>query len=107
MDYQEFLYDYFQWSGKEVSFNAETGMVRPRCMSPPAPDMKLAHRRLREGFAFVGLTEQWPLSICLFAAMFRIACVPSLFDDSRPTPVRHEARTTSAGAPSPPPAGWR
>ena len=36
--------------------------------------------------------------------MFRIACVASLFDDSRPTPVRHEARTTSAGAPSPPPA---
>lgn len=77
---------------------------RKDCMSPPAPDMKLAHRRLREGFAFVGLTEQWPLSICLFAAMFRIACVPSLFDDSRPTPMRHEARTRSAGAPSPPPA---
>merc|ERR1719456_1356898 len=30
--------------------------------------------RLDNGFAFIGLTEEWPLSVCLFHAMFGGKC---------------------------------
>ena len=43
---------------------------RRGCPRPPdRPNMALAQRRLQEGFAFVGLTEEWPLSMCLFVGM--------------------------------------
>ena len=44
-----------------------------------------AARRVREGFAFVGITEEWDLSICLFHKMFGGLCVFSEFQDIRPT----------------------
>lgn len=51
--------------------------------SPPTKEQDaLAVKRLREGFAFVGLTEEWELSICLFHAMFGGACVREEFKDT-------------------------
>ncbi|CAK8992389.1 unnamed protein product [Durusdinium trenchii] len=42
-----------------------------------------AVKRLREGFAFVGLTEEWDLSICLFHTMFGGPCHSSEFHNAR------------------------
>lgn len=53
----------------------------------PPRDLALGHQavqRLREGFAFVGLTEEWDLSICLFHAMFGGPCHSSEFHNARP-----------------------
>mmetsp|Transcript_4465 Transcript_4465/g.10411 ORF Transcript_4465/g.10411 Transcript_4465/m.10411 type:complete len:339 (+) Transcript_4465:55-1071(+) len=42
-----------------------------------------AIRRVRHGFAFVGITEEWDLSICLFHAMFGSQCRATDFQDTR------------------------
>ena len=47
-------------------------------------DVPVAKQRLREGFAFVGLQEEWPLSICLFHAKFGGPCRRVEFLDTRP-----------------------
>jgi len=44
----------------------------------------LAVQRLREGFAFVGLTEKWDISVCLFHKMFGGDCDAAEFVVSRP-----------------------
>jgi hypothetical protein len=46
-------------------------------------DVELAKRRL-DKFAFVGLTEEWPLSICLWRAKFGGLCYGADFGDTRP-----------------------
>mmetsp|Transcript_10321 Transcript_10321/g.24332 ORF Transcript_10321/g.24332 Transcript_10321/m.24332 type:complete len:291 (-) Transcript_10321:104-976(-) len=38
------------------------------------------------GFAFVGITEEWDLSVCLFHAMFGGACHAGEFENVRPGP---------------------
>ncbi|CAE7392543.1 unnamed protein product [Symbiodinium microadriaticum] len=48
-------------------------------------DAEEAVTRLREGFAFVGLVEEWDLSICLLHRMFGGDCLASDFMDDRPT----------------------
>ena len=53
---------------------------------PPRPDLTLALSRLR-GFAFVGLTDAYPLSVCLFHLKFGTPCLPVEFLNSRPTNV--------------------
>lgn len=48
------------------------------------PNMAMAHeavQRLREGFAFVGLTDKWQLSVCLFHAMYGAKCNDVEFQD--------------------------
>jgi len=52
---------------------------------PTSEDVSDAITMLHEGFAFVGITEQWALSVCLFRAMFGGQCVDSDFADARPT----------------------
>lgn len=52
---------------------------------PTIEDTQMAIRRLEHGFVFVGITEQWDLSICLFRAMFGGGCVSSDFSNTRPT----------------------
>jgi hypothetical protein len=47
-------------------------------------DVSVAMNVLQEGFAFVGITEQWDLSVCLFRAMFGGQCVASDFANIRP-----------------------
>lgn len=41
---------------------------------PPDSMVQKAVQRLREGFIFVGLTEEWDLSVCLFHKMFGGSC---------------------------------
>merc|ERR1719350_886885 len=51
-----------------------------------------ARQRLRE-FAFVGLTEQWALSVCLFHVKFGGLCRPSDFANTNPS--RNSSAKTS------------
>ena len=46
-----------------------------------------AKLRLRERFAFIGLTDDWNDSICLFHAMFGKEPMPVSFQNSRPSSV--------------------
>lgn len=43
-----------------------------------------AIKRVEEGFAFAGLTEEWALSVCLFHTMYGGKCHPREFMDIRP-----------------------
>jgi len=51
--------------------------------SPKSEDVSVAIEMLQEGFAFVGITEQWDLSVCLFRAMFGGQCNSLDFLDTR------------------------
>lgn len=53
--------------------------------APFRPNVALAKLRVAEGFAFAGIVEEWPLSMCLFALKFGVRCLPSLFANARPT----------------------
>ena len=53
------------------------------------PNRQLALQRM-QGFAFVGLTEHWSLSICLFSVMTKTRCLESFFDNSRPSNTSHD-----------------
>ena len=57
--------------------------------------MAKALQRLK-GFAFVGLTEEWALSICLFHLKFKTPCLANEFLDTRPT--NYSASSTSSQA---------
>jgi len=57
------------------------------CGSPEpatAAELTLAKQRLREGFVFVGLTEEWDLSMCLLHAVFGGRCLGSDFLNTNP-----------------------
>ena len=61
-------------------------------------DAEKAARRVRDGFAFVGITEEWSLSVCLFHKMFGGSCQQSDFTDTRPSAAgksAHVAYNTS------------
>mmetsp|Transcript_75664 Transcript_75664/g.208782 ORF Transcript_75664/g.208782 Transcript_75664/m.208782 type:complete len:182 (+) Transcript_75664:1-546(+) len=62
---------------------------------PTAEDTARAVERVREGFAFVGLTEQWDLSICLLHRMYGGRCNPGDFKDVRPGSVPKSEYNTS------------
>lgn len=66
--------------------------------TPTEEQDALAVQRLREGVAFVGLTDDWDLSICLFHAMFGGTCVPEEMEYNREGPNRtgHEPYDTAA-----------
>jgi len=52
---------------------------------PTRAEVETAKSRLRTGFSFVGITDQWDLSICLFNTMFNQTCRPFQFQNNRPT----------------------
>ncbi|CAE7921058.1 unnamed protein product [Symbiodinium necroappetens] len=56
--------------------------MRPRMTQADAEE---AARRVREGFAFVGITEEWDLSMCLLHKMFGGACKASDFENANPS----------------------
>jgi len=61
------------------------------CGGPEPPtdaEVVLAKQRLRQGFAFVGLTESWSLSVCLYHKMFGGRCRAFELNDTHPGP-RH------------------
>lgn len=63
---------------------SETAVV-DHCVSetePTAEDVLAAEQRLDALFAFVGITEKWDLSICLFNAKFNNPCKASQFASS-------------------------
>jgi len=51
---------------------------------PTSEDVSEAIAMLHDGFAFVGITEQWDLSVCLFRVMFGGQCAASDFLNTRP-----------------------
>jgi len=57
------------------------------CELEEEPDTRTALARL-DGFKFVGLTEHWDLSICLFHAMFGGECLQGEFINMRPSDLR-------------------
>lgn len=60
------------------------------CDLTEVPNVSAALKRL-ESFAYVGLTSEWRLSICLFHAMFGGRCVGGELENAKPG--RHSART--------------
>lgn len=53
--------------------------------TPTRADIEEAKLRVRTGFAFIGSTDQWDLSICLFNVMFKQPCHSHQFRNARPT----------------------
>jgi len=51
-----------------------------------AAETQLAVSRVEEAFKYIGITDQWDLSMCLLHAMFGGKCVASDFANSRPGP---------------------
>lgn len=94
----------FPWTAaSEACFAAESSPVP----SPSREDVQLAQERLRK-FAFVGLMEEWHLSVCLLHAMFGGDCSPAEFENSRPSPsskhaynLRHRLVEAVYAAPEP------
>mmetsp|Transcript_97962 Transcript_97962/g.285816 ORF Transcript_97962/g.285816 Transcript_97962/m.285816 type:complete len:374 (+) Transcript_97962:101-1222(+) len=72
-------------SGCAVRMLSRGGLVCGGHNGPPTEEeVALAKHRLGTGFSFVGLTDHWALSMCLFDAMFKVGCHPMQFDDARP-----------------------
>jgi hypothetical protein len=79
-----------------------TGNTKSPCWNPPrtgevtAEKIAFAKQRLREGFIFVGLTDQWDLSMCLLHAMMGGRCNAVDFENNRPgTNSSHDPYDTS------------
>ena len=74
-----------------VGCHVPVGSECDHAACPPfTPNLQLARARLDDGFTFVGIVEEWAMSVCLFSAKFRVRCIPQLFANSRPTrPTRH------------------
>lgn len=58
------------------------------CDRSVVPNVSEAVLRLRRGFAFVGLTEHWALSVCLLHAIYGGECLPVEFENARPGGTR-------------------
>ena len=79
-------------------YGLECLMQRAPC-SPVQPNTMLALKRLDTEFAYVGLTDEWALSICLFHAKFGGACLAHEFLNTHPTNSTHPTKSTALGRP--------
>jgi hypothetical protein len=73
---------------KNEQISVDKGDISPE-------DVSVAIDMLHDGFAFVGITEQWALSVCLFRVMFGGQCLASDLADVRPY-GRTTVRNTSS-----------
>jgi len=76
-----------KFEGCSVKMLTRSGSMMQTCGTAPPPsqnETKEAVNRIKQ-FAFVGLTERWELSICLFRKMFGGKCVGADFLNTRPT----------------------
>ncbi|CAE7158698.1 unnamed protein product [Symbiodinium pilosum] len=77
------------WKGG-MTYQLVTEHPTTQTLDPKRPrmthaDAEEAARRVREGFAFVGITEEWDLSMCLLHKMFGGVCQASDFINMNPT----------------------
>jgi len=68
------------WTKIHCEFRVKKG---DECFRTKEPNVMLAVERVK-AFAFVGLTEHFDLSVCLFHLMFGGECLPVEFDNMRP-----------------------
>jgi len=61
--------------------------VHNTCPAMPDGALEIARYRLHEGFAFVGDTDEWETSICLFHAKFGGRCLEVEMRNNRPSAV--------------------
>jgi len=80
------LREYAEWNGGCTVRQLTMDVPFPYATVPlpTSEDVSVAINVLQEGFAFVGITEQWDLSVCLFRAMFGGQCHSSDFLNTRP-----------------------
>lgn len=72
----------------EHSFGRQGPCLEVKEPSPPsAEETQLAIHRMKTGFPFVGITDQFDLSVCLFHVMFGGTCQDYMFHDIRPSNV--------------------
>lgn len=50
---------------------------------PTWDEVEEAKERLHTDVSFVGMTDQWALSMCLLSAQFKVRCLPSMMVDNR------------------------
>merc|ERR1712194_737975 len=74
------LREYAEWNGGCTVRQLTMDVLEPYATVPlpTSEDVSVAINVLQEGFAFVGITEQWDLSVCLFRAMFGGQCHSSI-----------------------------
>ncbi|CAE7374844.1 unnamed protein product [Symbiodinium sp. CCMP2592] len=72
---------------------SDAHMMDPTRRKMTREDAVEAARRVTEGFAFVGITEEWDLSMCLFHKTFGGTCRASDFANTRPTFAGKSAHT--------------
>uniref|UniRef100_A0A7R9ZZP0 Uncharacterized protein n=1 Tax=Pyrodinium bahamense TaxID=73915 RepID=A0A7R9ZZP0_9DINO len=83
------------------SFNQDYGgWLFP--LSVSQDEVEEAKMRLRTGFSFIGMTEKWELSICLFNVMLNQTCCADQFLNFRPTYGNHQTTYDTAVL-----NGWR
>jgi hypothetical protein len=80
------LREYAEWNQGCTVRQLTTDADRPfgHLPLPTSQDVSEAIDVLRDGFIFVGITEEWALSVCLFRAMFGGECLSSDLMDARP-----------------------
>jgi len=78
-------------AGQENGFDCLMKALN-RCKIKQTPKLDLALDRLRHGFKFVGLSEEFDLSICLLHAMFGGRCFAAEFVNTRPGSYSTELR---------------
>merc|ERR1712151_684040 len=88
------LADYIKiMGGCQVRMLTDSSCSPPRDLPPVQPSrVKEAIRNLDKGFAFVGITEEWELSVCLFHAMFGGQCRDREFTNTRPSRHPHKKK---------------
>jgi len=80
------LLEYAEWNAGATVRQLTKSSCEPfnELPLPTSEDLSAAIDILKEDFAFVGITDQWALSVCLFRAMFGGQCLLSDLGNTRP-----------------------